>query len=208
MEEEKKYQLIEDYLSEKLDDVSMENVTIKLKEDPLFAQEVQLHKELADTFQNDEVNQFRQTLNQINKDSKEGKTKIFSIRQRNIILGLAATIALFFGSQMIFNRTISSTELFSQNFEKYPLVFNNRSNNSTAAVLNKATQAYNNDDFDKAATLFDELLISNPKNYSFQFYKAIALLSNKQAEEAQPIFKEIIKVKPLCILNKHSGTWR
>jgi len=200
MEEEKKYLLIEDYLSGKLLGNDKDIIDQKLNEDPSFANEVQLHKELSETFENDNLNHFRRTLSEINNDSKQTKAKIFSIRQRNALLALAATIALFFGSQMFFGSKVSSSELFSQNFETYPLAFNHRSNGDTESLLNKAINAYNEEDFKTAVPIFDALFKSNPSNKAFQFYKAMALLSNEQAEEAKPIFIDVIKSKsPLFI---------
>ena len=75
--------------------------------------------------------------------------------------------------------------------------------NQVNEQLNQAISAYQNQDFESAATGFSEITEVNPDNLSYLFYQAVSLLESQKATEAIPVFQALLS-QPKHTLSEQS----
>ncbi len=196
---EEKYTLIEKYLAEEMQGEELENFEAQLQTDVELKEELMLHRQLAETLKGEKVHELRSVLNEVDKDwkapSKKDSAKIVKFNFRRILTIAAVLVLLIVGYQWFTNNNLSSEELYTSNFEPYPMLLNQRSveeNTVNSITFNNAITFYNKNQFMEAEAAFDKLLQTQPDNISYQFYQANIFLASQNATDAIPIFQKII----------------
>ena len=196
---EEKYTLIEKYLAEEMQGEELKEFEIQLQSDPELKEELNLHRQVAETLKGEKIHQLRNVLNDVEKNweapTKKDSTKIVKFNFRKVLTIAAAVTLLIIGYQWFTNINLSSEELYAANFETYPMLLNQRSVDENTANLesyNNAITFYSKGQNQEALVAFEELIQVQPDNITYQFYQANLLLSEKKSGEAIPIFQKIL----------------
>lgn len=191
--EERDYILFEEYVSKKLD----ENATIafenRLLEDTAFKDSFALYKETSTFLKSKFANQtereaFKKNLKKISQSSTNTlKTKT----QKTILfkpwkLAVAASILVVFG---VFFSQWFSTPVYGD-YANYPEISLTVRGNQNE-LITKAEQAFNQANYNEAASYFDQLLTTDSTNHELKLYKAITLVELNKMEAADVLFNEV-----------------
>lgn len=217
MDEDKKYEQIEAYLSGTMSAVELESFEKEVATNSALQEEVDLHRQVAETLKGEEVHQLRATIKTVNQNWKrpqvadhEKKAKVVRFPFRNI-LAIAATVLLLVVAYLFVVPELNYSEetLFADNFEPYKMVLNQRSSTpdmgETTKLLNQAVSAYEQKDFQTAAKLFQELQNQSPDAGAFLLYASISDLSLGNTDQAITNLEKIIAADaPLFV---EQGRW-
>lgn len=202
MTSEKKYQLIERFLSGIMTDQEKQGFEKQLEEDPSLQQELDLHRQIETTLKGEKVHQLRDVLKKVDKNwqapeaPKEAIVKTFNFKK---ILSIAAAVLVLLVAYQFFSTTknASSEALFADNFQTYKMVLNQRTlsdtdNNSfDAKLINQGISAYEEKNFALAAATFQKLQEQHNNIVAFQFYRASSELSLENTDIAIRLLEEI-----------------
>ena len=200
MNEEDTYERIEKYLNGALSSEEKKAFENELNNNNLLKEEVDLHREVAETLKGEKIHEFRNVLKKVDSEwttSQPKKNNVFSIRVKKMA-ALAATILLLVIASypFIFQGVDNSNEaLFADNFEPYKMILNQRSisdNDAETALLNEAIIAYDNKNYKEASTAFQELQSNNIDLIALRFYTGLSELGEGNSDNSINIFKEIL----------------
>lgn len=179
-------QLIHDYINDRLSPTDKEAFENKLATDTGFASEVKEYKDVKNAIRENERSGLKSILQDL--ESKEATTS-FSKRYRHIYIAAAVIIFAIIGSQFL-QKGSSNQDLYASFYQPYPNTLQPVTRGEEGSNdLSKAFQAYEANDFKKAATLFDASLKAN-YNTDVLFYKAMSLYNiGKQSEAANLLNK-------------------
>lgn len=199
MTSEEKFNQIEMYLSGTLTEQERAAFEQKLARDQTFRQEVELHRQVAETLKGEKVHQLRRVLETVDKNwkedqgNKENQFRLLSIRS---LIAVAATVLLLvFAYQLFVPESSSSEELFAEYFEPYQMVLTQRSLSADSTMnitLNTAIRNYQDSQFKAAATAFQQLQTQYPENKAFTFYLGLAQLSAGNSDSSINAFSTLL----------------
>lgn len=195
---------IEDYLDGKLSNKELKEFEKTLQDDAQLAKKVKVTKEVNQTIaQETQLKAFKAQLNQLNENYfsaenaiQEPTTIVKPLRSNNLRRSLIAASVLVlavsaFFAWSVLNSSMSSAELFATHYEPYGI--GQRGNNANGSELEQqATLAYNNNDFEKAIPLFEEITQSDDNNEKNILRLGSAYLSTNQPQKAIDTFQKII----------------
>ncbi|WP_442264591.1 hypothetical protein ACSIGC_09500 [Tenacibaculum sp. ZS6-P6] len=145
-----------------------------------FLVALKAHEDLMIAFQ---VNEDKEISNLI-KDI-EGKKK-----PKSVFLKIAAALAVFItGYYFLF----LSSENYEYYLEEYPNVHHPITRGNSKSKLDEAFNAYESKSYKNAIVKFDAIL-SEEKSPEIQFYKAMALLNDKQYHKAENILQNLTQI--------------
>ncbi|MEM9823469.1 MAG: hypothetical protein AAF985_20465, partial [Bacteroidota bacterium] len=199
MKEAEKYEKIERYLNGQMSDAEMERFEQSMGKDAALRNDVQLHRDLAQTLKGDQVHRLRATLKEVDQKwthapaKKEGKVRLL----RPITwLAIAATMALLVVSYFVFQPARPShQDLFAENFAPYPMVLNQRSGTPVDSILQAAIDAYERGSFVEATQQFQRLQDLDSNNFVYRFYQGLSFLANQEAGKAISILIPLVNGK-------------
>ena len=196
---EEKYTAIEKYLADEMQGKELDNFEKKLSADSDLQEELNLHRQVAETLKGEKIHDLRNVLQVVDKDwkveTKENTTKIIPFNFRRLLTIAAAIALLIVGYQLFTNNNLSSEELYTTNFETYPMLLNQRSadeNGSDLEIYNNAITFYAKGQNTEALAAFEKLIQTQPENITYQFYQSNLLLAEKKSTTAIPIFQKIL----------------
>lgn len=210
-----KYDRIERYLDGTLDGEALLDFEKKLNTDSALKQELELHRQIAETLKGEKVHELRgvlknvdqqwkiqiqtqtQTKTQTKTQTQTKTAKIFNIRR--VMMVAASILLIVFMAQYWFsNNSMTNQQLFANHFEPYQMILNQRTqapaDPAVGENINEAVTAYLNKDYEAASTAFQQLENNSPDAIAFRFYSAISELalghSNKTITELEEILKD------------------
>ncbi len=206
MEEQEKYDLIEQYLSGKMEKAAQLDFENQLKSNSALQQEVVLHRQVEESLKGEGIHDFRAKLKKADQkwetkhSNPKASTPIFSLPIRRLLL-VAASFLLLVLAYNFFDSSSNQggTNLYAQHFTPYKMVLNQRSSSNapnTSPALTQAIEAYEQKDFATAAQAFATLQQESPKVLSLVFYQAISELSQQKPQTAIPLLKNILAQAP------------
>jgi tetratricopeptide (TPR) repeat protein len=206
MDNEKKQERIERYLNGKLSSQEKTAFENNLAQDADLKREVVLQQELTNTLKGEKIHQFRNVLQEVDADwkSEQGRIRRLNIPRLSAIA--AAVLVLIIAYRFFLpSKQASATALLEEYYDTYPMLLTSRSSdeNEVNEQLNQAISAYQNQDFESAATGFSEITEVTPDNLSYLFYQAVSLLESQKATEAIPVFQALLS-QPKHSLNEQS----
>lgn len=183
-----KIDLINKYFEGTLLEDEIKDFNRLLLNDSDFKKEFEFQKEIQESLI---LNDREKTKRQLQDWDLESSKKPF--KYWAVAAGLVLLLSISF-TWFLTQEKQSNEELFIAYFEPYrnivhPIV----RGESSSDVQTKAFEAYEEKDFDKSITLFNNILKKDSSNTVIAFYKANALLQKNQTTEAISIFKENIK---------------
>lgn len=202
MEEQDKYERIEQYLNGELPEDDKQQLEALIAESPDLKSEIELHRQVEETLKGEEIHQFRNVLQATDKSwklkkepAKAAKIVRFNFKKS---MAIAASIAiLIFAGNFLYQNLASPNQeqLFANNFEPYQMILSQRSTGDSpesTALLNTAISQYAQGKFEESSIAFRQLQINDEGNLSFQFYEAMSLLSANNATDAISKFENIL----------------
>ena len=190
MEDEKTYQLIEDYLQGNLSGEAKISFEQNLINNPKLRAELQLHRQIHGELAQDVI-ELRRELKTITRKKGELKVKpglrMFILRYGAVaavlLIGIIYIPKLFF--------PMNENKVYNQFYESYPMAINMRSGETEYEInLNSAINAYLQEDFKQAIESFSKM---DSMEIIHHFYWANAYLSDGQFENANAQFDVVIE---------------
>ncbi len=203
MIQRRRYELIEDYISNNLNEESKRVFEELLNNDPDFVKELRLVEDIRNTIANVPEMEFEENLSIVQREffSGEKTNKPRKILNSGTIAWWkwAAGILLFMSATMVFllNRSPKNTDrgdVFAQYCEPYPAYGLLRADAVSDSILMKAVTYYHKKEFGRALDFFQQSL-SNDENTDILsiFYAGICHLYLDQEEEALGAFQKVVK---------------
>lgn len=203
VDEQETYEYIEAYLQETLSKEQQLQFEDRLKRDPDFAVEFQLHKQLHTEFGASKLNDFRTLLGEEASSARKARGGI--VRKMNIrqVLSIAASgaILLVVGMFYLTNRPLSSDGLYAQYVDQPTLSFDPGLQRGEEQVnldglrstMDEVENHYQNEHYQAAIDLLESL--EKPRYQGFEneiyFRLAICYLLNGEAQNAVGYFNRI-----------------
>ncbi len=190
---EDRYILFDQYLNNELNLEEKTNFENQLSNDSGMAEAFEIFKDLnshlSQKFENQEnLNSFSNNIkNAATANKNQNKTKIISIKP--IYYAVAACFALIFGI-MIFNN--SNNEPTFENYYKQENANFAERGGDIIKTLKQAQDAFNNDDYKLAASLFETILEKYPRP-EIEFFYGVSLMQLDKHYQAEMVFSKLIK---------------
>ncbi|MGB0931869.1 MAG: tetratricopeptide repeat protein [Chitinophagales bacterium] len=211
MENQPKYEKIEDYLNGRLSGSALIDFEEQIKSDKELAAQVLLFKEMDMALSDESALAFQKMVqeegeaffaenaldNTKEKAEREPIIRQLSPPRRRWMI--AASFLVFILSTLLLwqyqsNNPTSNEDLFAQHYEIYSLNEDLRGNDSTATQFETGIQQYQAKDFDVTAQIFEALVAANERDMNLIFCLAHAYLNQNppQFDLAQRQFQKII----------------
>jgi len=188
---------IEKYLDRELKAEDIRNIEDQMKNDPDFAKEVQLNKELSQAIMEKDVMNLRRSMQSIhekhnNRRKLAGKViKLFEEKTyATTSIAAAIVLALVVGALMIFGVQNQPAEnLFASYYQPDEAVMIVRSGSNPEDIdLKEALLAYHEKNYDNAIALLDK----QNNNILAKYYLGLSYLETDKINNAITTFKAII----------------
>lgn len=167
----------------------------RLAQDEDFAQEVQFHRSLQDAILDEKAFEMDALLQEVEAEVlSQSKGKLRPMNRFRILLrAVAACIVLGLAIWGVLNvQSNTSEEVFANYFQPYEFGKVIRGENQDMEQkLKQALGYYDQENFEKALPLFQELAANDTKATNFQFYSGICLLGLKKSKEAIASFEKV-----------------
>jgi tetratricopeptide (TPR) repeat protein len=192
--------LIDDYLSDKMDEKATAVLKARLKKDSDLKCELELQQGINDAIQQKDVTAFTgkiQRIHQLGNKKKKVSKVVFLVRQNPLrTASIAATflILISIGGFLISGAGTgkSGTKLFSNYYQADDAIMMVRSGSNPADIdLKEALLAYNEKKYDNAI----KLLKNQSNNILAQYYLGLSYLETDKLDKAIETFQHIIDHK-------------
>jgi len=173
-------QEIDGYIYDELTEPEIAVFEAELAQNKGLQSEIDLIKNVDRALQEKDIMQLRNNLRNIaNENINEKPTELSiggKLRIRKLAISIAAaSIILFAGITGILNYT-SEADVYQNFYTKYETSGVSRSNNSSSdQTFALALQKYNNEDYQSALNLLQEVISKDENNMASHFYSAISL---------------------------------
>ncbi len=186
-----KFELIDKYFNDTLDDKEYALFNSLLQEDKAFKEEFLFQKNLKKALLLNRRKSLKSTLENFEKDLNK-KTGILSLKNWLV----AASIIVLLGIGSLFYNSYNShkpEKIFAAYFEPYRnIVHPVERGAGDGSIESKAFQAYENGKFYKAINLFNSIdYLEEDDSHNIDFYKGISLLAINKNKEAIDILLPI-----------------
>lgn len=193
------YHLIEKYLNNDLTDAEQKVFESKMH-DPDFAETVRVYTEVSESLKAREKGaagekELTHTLKTVSSEYFAGaKKKGKLIPLRNIYWMAAACIVIALSFVFIINWQ-TGQPTYSDYADYEPLALSSRSEEQTLTV--SAEEAFNNGNFEEAATHLKQLLETDPDNPKLKIYLALSYIETENYAQAHPLLLDVEQGKSI-----------
>lgn len=188
------YTIIDAYLTGTLTETEALTFQQRMK-DPLFAKEVAFRQDLLLAAKSIGREQLKTELQSIEANRAETPVRSLRTRPKWLLYGLAAAavVLLLFSIWLGQPTEINQQQLFAEHFSPFPNVEQviTRDQVITEDVLTQAYASYELARYDQAIGYFAQLLETEPKNLSHQFYQALSQLALARPVQAQSALERV-----------------
>lgn len=196
-----KMEEIDQYLNNELNDEMLASFEAELAANPDLENELNLVAEIDTAIGEADIMDLRAKLGTISKEinGEEKQKRAFATRintSRVAIATIAASLVLILSIAGLVskNSPSSDTELYSQYYQPYETTGIFRSGDALIdSKLTKALHQLNNQDYQAAIGLFDQVLKIDPNNPVSNFYSGIAYQQTGQTQKALISYQNVIK---------------
>lgn len=193
MKQEDKANLIDKYITGKLEDTELWEFKINLENNEELAYEVELRKEIYSTINNEKKMELMKTLVNINTNKQKRRFKINIYSRQLQALAASIIVLMMIGAGVFTNYTgnsdVSNFSIYTEYFIDEGSLLTTRSNAETSiAPVKSGIRMYNNEMYQHAISLFD----SNPENVIARLYSGFSYMSLKQFDMAENQFIYIL----------------
>lgn len=196
-----KMEEIDQYLNNELSDEKLASFEAELAANPDLENELNLVAEIDTAIGEADIMDLRAKLGTISKEinGEEKQKRSFATRintSRVAIATIAASLVLILSIAGLLskNSPSSDAELYSQYYQPYETTGIFRSGDALIdSKLTKALHQFNDQDYQAAIGLFDQVLEIDPNNPVSNFYSGIAYQQTGQTEKALISYQNVIK---------------
>lgn len=193
MKQEEKTNLIERYITGKLEDTELWEFKINLENDEELAREVEIYREMYSTISNDKKMELLKTLTSFNTNKQKRQFKINIYSRQVQALAASIIVLMMIGAGLLINyignSDVSNYNVYTEYFIDEGSLLTTRSNaETTNALVKSGIKLYNNGKYEQTISLFD----SNPDNVIARLYSGFSYMNLKQFDMAENQFKYII----------------
>jgi len=188
-----KEQLIEKYLSNKLNKEEIKLFLELKNNDSAFREEVEFQESVQQVCKIEDDLKFKKMIASFEEELQQEKNRLNSNRNLYYKIAAAAVLIISFGylATTVFLKTTSNTELFASYFEpsknvSYPITRSSKEQNQ----LTEAFMAYDSKNYDEASLLFENYF-KETKDTTILYYKANVLLASNKPNQAIELFKSV-----------------
>ena len=174
-------ELILKYFNKTLSKDEESRVSHLLEKDTSFKTLFEEHSNMHMAFKINEQENLTRYLKNIDINNKHFSKKILTPK----IIAFATACCLIISAFYFVNNTNDSSNIYEDYFNSYPNVLEPVVRGETT-VNNDAFIAYENKNYSKAETLFNNILKKEP-NADIEFYYAMSLLNQNKTKEAQEV---------------------
>lgn len=192
-------ELIERYIDGELEEQELKNFEKLLAANSDVMRDYKLSLDINHSIIEDDVMQLRETLNYM-YDSEYKVKRLSNTFTRRKLFYAAASIALIMATgglvkNMSFNH-VNTADLFEKYYQPYEVSVTYRSGNTEVdKVFLKALQKYEEQDFEQAMLLFEQLLELKDKDMAVNLYSGISYMEEEKYQNASRSFSKIIDDK-------------
>jgi tetratricopeptide (TPR) repeat protein len=182
---------IEAYLRGTLVGEDLEVFQRRRREDPEFDREVTDYVQIMGGIRTSGERNFMSQLKQWDGEIRQREgVKVIPIR---MIMSVAASVLLLamFGVYLFRNHKPDHEQLFRDSFAPYEDVISERSAKNDSEQ--RGMEMYNQKNYAEAIIQLKLAALVDPRNPALRCYLGIAYLAGGHADEAQPIFEEIVR---------------
>ncbi|MDF9795928.1 tetratricopeptide (TPR) repeat protein [Catalinimonas alkaloidigena] len=181
--------LIDRYCRGTLSEIDRRDFEAKINQDPNLKKQVLLHADLIEGIQRHFNGELKSMLKQSDKPDNEKKNnrKYFFYS-----LAVAATVSLFLVLGYVLMNNASPTRLYQAHYQAYPNIVNpveRSASDDKKNYLDNAMRAYEQADYQQAASLFEQS--EEPLSYSYKFYLAISYIELSRHQDALQLLREV-----------------
>jgi ribosomal protein L22 len=171
---------IEGYIYEELTEHETALFEAALTDSNELNSEVELIRNIDRAIQEKDIMLLRDNLSNIAAENIEDRKTERSInirfRRRKMVLSIAAACLLLLGITGILSRYSSEDNIYKEFYTKYETTGVSRSSNSNAdQTLSLALQKFNNQDYESALNLLQEVIAKDQSNIVGRFYSGVSL---------------------------------
>ena len=196
---DKNRHLISKYLEGELDSFNQARFEEILKSDTVLRSEVDLYVKVDDAISDTELLDFRSQLNSLHEELTPELRKIPWKSTRRVVQATAAAlllVVLTFGSLNFFWNRPLNERFLNEFYSPYEMTMVNRSASSDINILiHQALSLYENQEYRKAVSLFEEVLEKDPSQMATRLYSGISFFEIKEYQKASNSFTTIIDHK-------------
>jgi len=201
MDNEKKYELIEQYLSGELSGDVLSSFEKQMAENVELREDVKLQKQLNVTLKGKGVHQLREVLKEVDQNWRSPEIGILKkLRSSTIIRisALAASILLFALAYQLFTapKNDTNSQLFADNFQPYQMVLSQRNETTDSPrdiLLNNSILAYQQKNYQEAVIGFQKLNELDNNNTAYPFYLGLSELALENSDEAIKVLGQVLE---------------
>ena len=172
---------IEGYIYNELPETEMAAFEAKLAENKDLYAEIDLVKNIDKAIRENDIMQMRENLKNIADDNlkeKQSERSIaFNFRHKRLVLSVvAASLILLLGITGLMSRYSSEGNIYQKFYAKYETTGISRSSNTTTdQALAVALQKFNNQEYESALSLLQEVISKDQNNAVGHFYSGVTL---------------------------------
>lgn len=189
-------EIIEKYIDNELDDNEVKEFQETLLSDSDLKRDLDLSFAINHSIIEDDVMQLRETLDYMYADEQKVK-RLPNIFTKRKLYYAAASFALLLATGGLVNKFVSadfnSSDIFEKYYQPYDVTVTYRSGNTEVdKVFLSALQKYEEQDFEKALVLFEEVLDFRENDMALNLYSGITYMEEEKYQNASNSFNEII----------------
>lgn len=172
---------IEDYIYDRLSEMELASFESELADNKELVAEIELVENIDKALQENDIMQLRAKLGNIANDNineKQAERSIaFKFRHRRIALSVvAASLILLLGITGLLSKYTSEGNVYQKFYAKYETTGISRSSNTEAdKTLSIALQKFNNQEYETALNLLQEVISKDNDNSVGHFYSGVTL---------------------------------
>ncbi|MCS6929153.1 MAG: tetratricopeptide repeat protein [Saprospiraceae bacterium] len=196
---------IEDYFDNTLTPEERRIFEEQMQADPEFAQSVALVREMRERLGRHWTHEsadaaLMETLRQIGQEYFKGTalperqklTKSIAIFSR-IVQAAAAMLVLAIAAWFFILRPPKHERLYAQ-YKAFPEASFTTRNVSAVSLLEEASRAFNERQYEEALTLFERYLEEDPNNTEVRYFAGLCLIEIRRYDEARKVFAQIMNI--------------
>ena len=193
MKQEDRANLIDKYITGKLEDTELWEFKINLDKDEELAREVELHKEIYSAISNTKKMELMNTLASIEATEQKHQFRINIYSRQVQALAASIIVLMMIGAGLLTNYMGNNNEshynLYTEYFVDEGSLLTIRSNAETSnALVKSGINLYNNEEYKQAISLF----ASNPENVIARLYSGFSYMNLEEFDMAENQFKYIL----------------
>ncbi len=189
-------EIMDKYLNGEMNDQELKHFEHLLASDEKVREELDLHQSIDHAIMEEDIMNLRDTMNTIYTEDEKVKRAPAGISRRKLYYA-AATFALLMATGGIVKKVTqpdyNNYETFEKYYEPYEVTVTYRSGNTeTDRLLLTALQRYEDENYEQALVLFEQLLEKRNDDMAVNLYSGISYMEVEKYQKATHSFQTII----------------